>query len=107
MAERLNAENFDEKVLKSDIPVLVDFYSDSCVPCKKLSPVVGDIEDDNEGKLKVFKVNVNFDEDLASKYDVMSVPTLVVFNNGAEVDRRTGADKKSVIEDWINQSLDK
>ena len=64
MAARANAENFEELVLKSELPVLVDFYSDSCIPCKMMAGVVGDIEDDYEGKLNVYKVNVNFDESL-------------------------------------------
>lgn len=105
MAERINLAGFEEKVLKSDIPVLVDFYSDSCVPCKKLSPVIGDIEDDNEGVLKVYKANVNFDEELAQKYDVMTVPTLIIFQNGEEKARRTGADRKNVIEEWIADAI--
>ena len=72
MAPRANAENFEELVLKSELPVLVDFYSDSCIPCKMMAGVVGDIEDDYEGKLNVYKVNVNFDESLASKYEVLA-----------------------------------
>ena len=70
MAARANAENLEELVLKSELPVLVDFYSDSCIPCKMMAGVVGGIEDDFEGKLNVYKVNVNFDEELASKYEV-------------------------------------
>lgn len=105
MAVRVNKDEFDGKVLGSDLPVLVDFYSDSCVPCKRLSPVIGDIEDDNEGKLNVFKVNINFDEELAVSYGVMSVPTLVVFKDGKEAARRTGADKKDVIQAWIDEAI--
>ena len=76
MAARANAENFEELVLKSELPVLVDFYSDSCIPCKMMAGVVGDIEDDYEGKLNVYKVNVNFDESLASKYEVLAAHLL-------------------------------
>ena len=67
MAARANAENFEELVLKSELPVLVDFYSDSCIPCKMMAVVVGDIEDDDEGTLNGYKVNVKFDESFASK----------------------------------------
>ena len=73
MAQRINKDNFEEKVLKSPLPVLVDFYSDSCIPCKQLSPVLGDIEDEREDTLSVYKVNVNYDMELAEKYDVMGV----------------------------------
>ena len=105
MAKRVSKDEFESEVLKSSLPVLVDFYSDSCVPCKRLSPVVGDIEDDNEGRLNVFKVNINFDSEIAEEYNVMSVPTLVVFNGGKELARRTGADKKDVIQSWITATL--
>ncbi|MGN0328740.1 MAG: thioredoxin [Lachnospira sp.] len=105
MAERVNKENFTDKVLNSDLPVIIDFYSDSCVPCKKMSPVIGDIEDDNEGKLNVYKVNINFDAQLAEEYEVTSVPTIVIFNKGAEISRQTGAKKKSELTEWIENSL--
>ena len=104
MAARANAENFEELVLKSELPVLVDFYSDSCIPCKMMAGVVGDIEDDYEGKLNVYKVNVNFDESLASKYEVLAAPTFVAFNKGAETGRiagKTTAGNKKEYEDGI------
>ena len=73
MALRINAENFEEKVLKADKPVLVDFYSDSCIPCKQMAGILGDIEDENEDDIYIYKVNVNYDRELAEKYKVMSV----------------------------------
>ena len=93
MAARANAENFEELVLKSELPVLVDFYSDSCIPCKMMAGVVGDIE----GKLNVYKVNVNFDESLASKYEVLAAPTFVAFNKGAETGRIAGKTTKDAL----------
>ena len=77
MAARISKADFDEKVLKSKLPVIVDFYSDSCVACKKLAPVLGDIEDDYEDKLHVYKVNTNFDGELADEYEVTANPTLL------------------------------
>ena len=97
MAARANAENFEELVLKSELPVLVDFYSDSCIPCKMMAGFVGDIEDDYEGKLNVYKVNVNFDESLASKYEVLAAPTFVAFNKGAETGRIAGKTTKDAL----------
>ena len=70
MAVRVSAEDFDVKVLQSELPVIVEFYSDSCIPCKQLSPILGGIEDDYEDKVNVYKVNVNFDAELAEKYAV-------------------------------------
>ena len=105
MAERVTKDTFEEKVLKSSLPVLIDFYSDSCVPCKKMSPVIG--ADEQSEKLNVYKVNTNFDSELAEKYSVMSVPTIVLFKDGEEIARKSGAEKKAVLEEWITQSLDK
>jgi thioredoxin 1 len=97
MALRVNQDNFDEKVLKSDKPVLLDFYSDTCIPCKRMAGPLGDVEDEYEGKLYVYKVNVNYDEELAAKYQVMSAPTLVFLVNGEEKSRMSGAAGKEQI----------
>lgn len=105
MAQRVNEEQFEELVLKSELPVLLDFYSDTCIPCKKLNGPLGDIEDDNEGKLKVYKVNVNYDEALAKKYGVTSVPTLVLIKNGAEITRNIGAVGYDEIDSMISEHL--
>lgn len=105
MAQRVNEEQFEELVLKSELPVLLDFYSDTCIPCKKLNGPLGDIEDDNEGKLKVYKVNVNYDEALAKKYGVTSVPTLVLIKNGTEITRNTGAVGYDEIDSMISEHL--
>lgn len=105
MAARVNKDEFEGKVLKSDIPVLVDFYSDSCVPCKKMTPVIGDVEDDMEGKLAVYKVNINFDTELAESYDVQSVPTLLLFDKGSEKARQSGAVRKPQLVEWIEENL--
>lgn len=105
MAERINKDNFEDKVLKSSIPVLVDFYSDSCIPCKMLSPVLGDLEEEREGQLAVYKVNVNYDSELAERYGVMGAPTLILFSQGEVKEKRTGAVKKDVLADWIDKQL--
>lgn len=105
MAQRVNEEQFEELVLKSELLVLLDFYSDTCIPCKKLNGPLGDIEDDNEGKLKVYKVNVNYDEALAKKYGVTSVPTLVLIKNGTEITRNTGAVGYDEIDSMISEHL--
>ena len=101
MAARVNEENFEKEVLKSEIPVLVEFYSDSCIPCKRLSPILGDLEE-YEDKLKVVMVNVNFDEKLAQDYDVLASPTMVFFKNGEEINRIRGLKKKNEIEEILN-----
>jgi len=105
MAVRVSKEDFADKVLKSELPVLVDFYSDSCVACKRLAPVLGDIEDNYEGKIAVYKVNTNFDQELAVEYRVMSNPTVLLFNQGEVVDKVIGAKSYKELEDWLTQYL--
>ena len=68
MAKRVGTAEFEAEVLKEKLPVIVEFYSDSCIPCKQLSPILGGIEDDYEDQVKVVKVNVNFDADLAGEW---------------------------------------
>lgn len=101
MAKRVSKEDFQAEVLESEIPVLVEFYSDSCIPCKQLSPILGGIEDDYEDKLKVVKVNVNFDNELAAEYEVAASPTMLFFKAGSEVDRIRGMAKRPAIEEKV------
>jgi thioredoxin 1 len=97
MAVRVNAENFRDEVLGAEVPVLVDFYSDSCVPCKRMSPVLAEIEEEYAEKLKLVKINVSFESALAAEYEVQAAPTLVFFRNGKEQARLRGAVKKAEI----------
>lgn len=105
MAARVNTETFETEVLKSEKPVLVEFYSDSCIPCKQMSPVLGNIEDSYEDRLKVVKVNVNFDDGLAARYSVMASPTLLLFKDGAEVKRVRGLQKEADLEALVREVL--
>lgn len=105
MAVRVNKDNFQEKVLESELPVLVDFYSDSCVPCKMLAPVLGDLEDNYEGKLTVYKVNTNFDSELAEEYEVSANPTLIFFKNGEAVDFKVGFVPANELNPWVEGLL--
>ena len=97
MAVRVNQDNFEAKVLQSEKPVLFDFYSDTCIPCKRMAGLLGDLEEEYEDKIHVYKINVNYDEKLAEQYQVMSVPTLVFLVNGEEKSRLTGAAGKDEI----------
>ena len=97
MALRINADNFEERVLHADKPVLLDFYSDTCIPCKRMAGPLGDVEDEYEDRLSVYKVNVNYDEQLAEQYQVLAAPTLILFVGGEEKNRRTGAAGKEEI----------
>jgi len=97
MAVRVSAENFAAEVLQADGIVLVDFYSDSCVPCKRIAPLLSEVAAAYPEGFKVVKVNINFDADLAEQYAVQAAPTLVFFQNGTEQARLRGLVKKSEI----------
>lgn len=78
----LTRKNFEEELLKSDIPVLVDFWAPWCGPCKSMMPIVERIAEENIGKIKVGKVNVDEESELAEKFNIMSIPTFIVFKEG-------------------------
>lgn len=79
----LTKDNFETEVLQSDVPVLVDFWATWCGPCRMVAPIVEEIAQEYDGKVKVCKADVDENEDLAMEYGVMSIPTLMVFKNGA------------------------
>lgn len=103
MAARLGKADFDETLSESSVPVLVDFYSDSCIPCKQLSPILGDIEDEYEDRIRVYKVNINFEQEIAERFQVMSAPTLILFKDGKPADRKRGLQKKAELKAWIDE----
>lgn len=94
--------NFETEVLRSELPVLVDFWADWCGPCRMLSPLIADLAKEYEGKIKVGKVNVDEQQELAMKYRVVSIPTLVLFRGGQAVNRLVGAVPKGRIEEMLN-----
>ncbi len=102
MAARISLDSFDEKVLKAEKPVLVDFYSDSCLACKKLSASLSELEEEYEGKVDVYKVNTIYDLDLVDKYEIMSNPTLLLFEGGAAKDRTVGAKNYTELKAWVD-----
>ena len=86
--------NFDQEVLQSDIPVLVDFWATWCAPCKAIAPLVDTVADEYAGKVKVGKVNVDENPGLARQFDVMSIPTLIVFQDGLPKQTLIGSKRK-------------
>ena len=91
---KVTSANFEEEVLNSDKTVLIDFYADWCGPCKAYSPIVESVAAENED-IKVVKINVDNSQDIAIKYQVMSIPTTVVIKNGQEINRAVGMMSKS------------
>ncbi len=101
----LNEQNFDSEVLQSNLPVIVDFWAEWCGPCKVLGPIIEEISHDYEGKLKVGKVDVDAHGELASRYNVMSIPTMKFFKGGQLVGEIVGAAPKATIEAEIAKHL--
>jgi thioredoxin 1 len=97
MEYKFTNENFEEEVVKSDIPVLVDFYADWCGPCKMMGPVVEKLAEEFDGKVKVGKVNVDEQEDLAARFNVMSIPFFAFIKDGKMVDSSLGASSKDAL----------
>ena len=101
MAEIINAANFEEKVLKNSKPVLVDFYATWCGPCKMMSPVIDEIAAEKAGVVDVFKIDVDENQSIAQKYQVMSIPTLIVFEHGQVKKQTLGAQPKAAVLDLL------
>ncbi|MDD4494439.1 MAG: thioredoxin [Eubacteriales bacterium] len=102
---KLTSSNFELEVEKSDIPVLVDFWAAWCGPCRAVGPVIEQLADDYNGKAKVGKVNVDEENELASRFRVMSIPTIILFKNGKAVDKIIGLTSKQEFAQMIDRNL--
>mgnify|MGYP001068637987 FL=1 len=102
MSVRANKDTFESEINEAGKLVIADFYSDSCVPCKRMSPLLAETEEENPEGIKLVKLNITFDGETAQKYNVTSVPTLVFFKDGAEKARLKGAVKKAQLAETIN-----
>ena len=101
MEKKFTMENFDAEVLKADKPVLVDFYADWCGPCKMMAPLVEKLAEELDGEAVIGKLNVDDCEEIAMKYGVMNIPTLILFKNGQEANRVIGVQSREVLEKII------
>lgn len=101
----LNKDNFKQEVLESTLPALVDFWAEWCMPCKMVAPTVEAIAKEYEGRLKVCKLNVDDNSEIAVEYGVLSIPTLAIFKEGKIVDRIVGAVPKSVIDEKLKSYI--
>ncbi|MBZ4666283.1 thioredoxin [Mahella sp.] len=101
----VTANNFDDEVLKSDKPVLIDFWAAWCGPCRMVSPIIEELAADYAGKIKVGKVNVDEQRSIAERYRIMSIPTVYLFKDGQPVDKIIGARPKADFERFIQQAL--
>jgi len=102
---QITDSTFDDEVVKSDIPVIVDFWAPWCGPCKMIAPILEDIATEYDGKLKVAKLDVDSNTKVASQYKIMSIPALLIFKNGELVDQMIGAMPKNQLLDHITKAL--
>ena len=101
----ITKDNFENEVMKSDKPVLVDFWASWCGPCMAVAPIIDSLADEYDGKIKVCKVNVDNEGELTKKYRVMSIPTILMFKNGEVVDKIVGSRSKSEFEEIIEKNM--
>jgi thioredoxin 1 len=101
----ITSENFESEVLKSSVPVLIDFWAEWCMPCKMVVPVLEEIAEAYDGSLKIGKVDVDNEGELAMKYNIVSIPSLLLFKNGKVVGQRVGAAPRRDIEELFKEHL--
>jgi thioredoxin 1 len=100
-----NDSNFENDVLKSDIPVVIDFWAEWCGPCKILLPVFEELSEKYKGKIKFVKFNIDDSPEVPSKYGVRGIPNLIMFKDGKNVDSKVGSIPKNALEEWIESHI--
>lgn len=105
MEYEFTTENFEKEVIQSELPVLVDFYADWCGPCKKMAPIVEQMAELFDGKVKIGKCNIDDNMDIAQKYRVMSIPTFIIFKDGQPIETNVGAMSRDELDSKLKQLL--
>ena len=105
MAVSLNDQNFEKEVLKAEEPVLVDFYADWCQPCQMAAPVIDELAQEYQGRVKIGKLNTEESPASAGKYGVMSIPTMIIFRTGKEIKKQVGFPGKAGLKQLIDSVL--
>ncbi|MBL8639580.1 MAG: thioredoxin [Alphaproteobacteria bacterium] len=103
MTQDVTDKNFEAEVLKSDIPVMIDFWAEWCGPCRAMAPIVDKIADAKKGTLKVVKMNIEENPDTPTKYGIRGIPTFMVFKNGQLVDTKVGGMSQDQMANWVEK----
>jgi len=101
----VNGNNFQQEVLESSIPVLVDFWASWCMPCRMLAPTIEKLAEENQGKLKVGKLNTDENQNISAQYGIQGIPTLIIFKEGKEVGRTVGVISKEKLQEKLDPIL--
>ena len=105
MAKEFTTENFNQEVLQSKLPVLVDFWAEWCGPCRMISPLIDELDADYKDQAIIGKVNVDSESDISAQYGITSIPTLLFFKDGEVVDKHVGSASKSQLEEKLNSLI--
>ena len=105
MAYKFTDSNFEKDAVHSQVPVVIDFYADWCGPCKMMSPVIEELAGDYDGKVKIDKLNTDENRSIATKYNIMSIPTILLMKDGQIVDTVVGAIPKTTLQGKIDKML--
>lgn len=101
----INEKNFNEIVLKSDRPVLIDFFAEWCGPCKLQAPIVDELEKEYQNTVKIYKVDVDQNSEISGQYNIMSIPTIIIFNKGQAVERLMGLQQKVILKNKLDNLI--
>ena len=101
----INDDNFEDKVLKTNDIVVCDFWAEWCGPCKQITPILEELANEFNDKVKIAKINIDSNPDIPTKYNIMSIPTLLLFKNGELISNQVGLQEKSTLSNWIKENL--
>ena len=105
MTKPIKDNEFESEVINSKLPVLIDFWAEWCGPCRMLAPILDQLSEEMEGKVKIVKMNIDENPETPSKFGVRGIPTMLLFKEGKQIATKVGVQPKNVLQEWINSSL--
>ena len=105
MTKQIKDNEFESEVINSKLPVLIDFWAEWCGPCRMLSPILDQLSEEMDGKVKIVKMNIDENPETPSKFGVRGIPTMLLFKEGKQIATKVGVHPKNALQEWINSSL--